>query len=233
VSKDHPLAQVVQTLRHLTQLVQSQPSQQALFVSTQLLKLPPSNEHKQLFEQLLQLFNKAAPNQTSNTNTSNAIQNWRAEVSNTLQQLQAMQYRTIANALLEPNTPTQTFFTEFPVRLFHGLGHAFFQWDTPPPKKKKAKTAKNTNKPEQKWRVYMEFEAQDVLAVELNVSEHTMKGDLWASGDTLREETKENLHSLKNKLEACGLTVTDLRCHQAPPPQKPMTLDCSSIAVKT
>ena len=222
------LGHITQDLKYQLQTLIAQ-----LDLASNTFRPPLNPEQKTLFDQLAQVLFKTATPSNSARALESAVQNWRSELNSALQQVQLQQYRTAAAGFNETSTSNQTFFTEFPVRLFHGLGNLFIQWELPPDEKKKHKKKKNPTKAARHWRVFMEFEAQSTLAIELNLTESSLCGEFWTESQSLQQEAQENLDSLKTRLENTGLTVTDLRCHQGSPPVNGTTIDSAPFKVTT
>lgn len=88
--------------------------------------------------------------------------------------------------------------------------------DTPEHDKNQPQASK-----ERLWRVDLAFDLEPLgpMQVQAQLSQDRLSSQLWASRPTTAQLIESQLDNLRERLQACGLNVTDLQCHQGSAPQ--------------
>lgn len=85
------------------------------------------------------------------------------------------------------------------------------------------------------WHVFMEFDLDEfgTFASEIDLCGNQVKTRLWVEKADLWQLTQDHLVDLKSALEANGIEVEELQCHQGKAPDKEMKIQQHLVDVRT
>lgn len=201
----------------------------------QLLSAPAPGAALNQFEQAIaRLFGGAAAQQNA-ANQQHLAHDLPKLVQGALAQIQLQQYRTLGTMSPDAAATPLQLYLDMPLRTPEGFWNLFLHFQELREKDPKPEREKKTTRRKSRWQVYMELEMGDEgrLAMEINLLDQRVDARFWAERSALRQKTAAGLTQLKQKLEAQGLEVTDLRCSGQAPPRQKMNLNYSLVDERT
>ena len=96
----------------------------------------------------------------------------------------------------------------------------------------KTSQEKKANK---QWRVFLEFDLADKgkFASEIKLVGNQVQATFWSENRHLRSQAQEQLQTLKQKMQASGIEVSDMKVLQHQPPKRQTSLGYSLVNVTT
>ncbi len=101
--------------------------------------------------------------------------------------------------------------------------------------KSEKQTQARDTKASKRWRVFLEFdlEQQGKFTGEINLVENRVQAKFWANNASLRRQAKEQLETLKQKMQASGIEIEDIAIASNEPPKRSISMGYSLVNVTT
>lgn len=154
-----------------------------------------------------------------------------------LNKIQLQQFHSLNHQKNETDSllPTQSWQLEIPIRLAAEIHPLEWRIDQSWHKADDEESDNQTSEKIPKWSVMLKFNLPIIggFYSQITVINEALSASLWAEQPHTLVLIKEHAQSLQQRLEAQGITVTQLQCFAGKPPEIPMALNYSLVDVKT
>lgn len=150
--------------------------------------------------------------------------------------IQLQQLHTLNNQRIQadPNSPSQSWQVEIPVRSGNDIHPLHMQFEQHWVEDETASEEKKSVRVKQ-WNIMLTFQLPIVgqFFAQLILIGNNLSAKLWAEKTETLDEAKTKIDQLKNNLEEQGIQVKHIQCLAGTPPQPKMSLSYSLVDIQT